>query len=303
MKLEKLIQRKRHKAILFADISGSSALYKKVGNIKAKQIIDSLLEQQHQLILSSKGKVIKNIGDEVMACFDDCDIALSTAAALQRNFDNSAQKYHLRLSIGMGFGEVLEDSGDIFGDAVNDAAFVTKVASGGQILLTEGVWKNLEVRNRSMIREFDEIKFKGAAQVSTVYRLYWQEKESSQSETRLMSGKVVQEPLTPEQITIEYQDKKFVISQLQTPFIIGRDQDKCDLMVLGSQVSREHCKIDFNRGKFVLVDHSTNGCFLEPQNKEAFYIRREAYPLIESAKLSLGIPIEEAEEEAIALYY
>lgn len=303
MKIEKLIQRKRQKAILFADISGSSALYKKVGNIKAKKIVDSLLELLHHLISNSKGRVIKNIGDEVMACFDDCNCTLLTAVALQKNFDRAAQKYHLQLSIGMGFGEVLEDHGDIFGDAVNDAAFVTKIASGGQILLTEGVWQNLETSNRAMIREFDQIKFKGAARVSAVFRMYWQEQESRQSETRLMPGKVVEDPTTPNRITIKYRDKELAISQSQTPFIIGRDQDKCDLMVFGSQVSREHCKIDFSRGKFVLIDHSTNGCFLEPRDKEAFYIRREAYPLIEYAKLSLGIPIDQAEEEAIELYY
>ena len=303
VKLDKIIRRKNRKVILFADISGSSALYKKYGNIKAKDVIDSLLDAIKKLVKEAKGSVIKTIGDEVMACFDDCDKCLLASVAMQQQFSLVLARHKLQVSVGVGFGEVLSDKGDLFGEAVNDSAHLTKLAKGGQILLSESVWSQLSSQSQSNVREFDRIKFKGAEESSLIYRVYWQEGKSRDSETKLMSGKFVGDEELLANLTIEYRDAINTISQKQTPFIIGRDSQKCDLLVEGSQVSREHCQIDFRRGKFVLIDHSTNGCYLVPTGKDEFYIRREEYPLIEATILSLGIPAEQANEEAIQLYY
>ncbi|TQV73748.1 adenylate/guanylate cyclase domain-containing protein [Aliikangiella marina] len=300
---DKIIKRNKRKAILFADISGSSALYKERGNLEAKTIVDSHLESLAELIEQAKGKVIKTIGDEVMACFDDCDRCLYTAIQIQKRVIDSFRQDQIELSIGIGFGEVLSDKGDLFGEAVNDAAHLTHLAKGGQILISESCCDRLEPVLKMAAREFDRIKLKGAQQVSTIYRVYWQADESQDSETQLMSGKMVNQSLNIASLTVEYQGVKNVISENHTPFVIGRDSRKCQLLVEGSQVSREHCTIDFQRGKFVLIDHSTNGCYLAPADKSEFYIRREEYPVIDSSKLSLGISTKENAADVILLYY
>jgi len=302
VKLEKLIRRRKLKVILFADISGSSALYKNQGNIAAKRIVDSLLDAMQRLIIDAKGNVIKTIGDEVMASFQNGDNVLKAAISIQKRFTPLLKKHELQMSIGVGAGEVLSDNGDLFGEAVNDAAHLTQLAKGGQILLTESVWSLLSPEFQATVREYDRIKFKGADVTSIIYRVYWQEGDPQLSETRMMSGKLVNDQLNTSLLKVKYQGCINTISQNQTPFIIGRDVNKCDLLIQSSQVSREHCQIDFRRGKFVLIDHSTNGCFLSPVGKEEFYIRREEYPLLEPIELSLGIPTEQASGDTIHLY-
>ncbi|WP_444995978.1 adenylate/guanylate cyclase domain-containing protein [Aliikangiella sp. IMCC44359] len=296
-----MIQRKKYKTILFADISGSSALYKTKGNLEAKKTVDSLLHILMSIVEQNKGKVIKTIGDEIMASFNESDKALLSAVVMQQNNSLLSQS-ELKLSIGIGYGEILIEDRDIFGEAVNDAAHLTTLAKGGQILLAESVYTQLKAESQRMIREFDRIKIKGARENSSIYRVYWQEDESEESETQLMSAQMIDNVLKSHSIQIKYCSKIHIVTAAQTPFVIGRDAQSCDLLVEGSQVSREHCEINFSRGKFVLVDHSTNGCYLSLSNKEEFYLRREEYPLIGPTIVSLGIPIVQA-EEIIELFY
>ena len=301
VKLESFTRRTSNKTILFADISGSSALYKTLGNLQAKEIVDSLLDAVKKLVVDYKGTVIKTIGDEVMTCFSDSERCLNSAVAMQQRFSPVLHQNGLMLSIGIGFGEVLTDKGDLFGEAVNDAAHLTGIAKGGQILLTESVFCQLSPQAKIMVREFDQVKLKGAEVNSIIYRVYWQEGQSQESETRLMSGKIVREELALTSLNIEYGKDSYQIDQSQTPFIIGRDANKCHVLVDASEVSREHCRIEFRRGKFVLIDHSTNGCYLKVTGKEEFYIRSEEYPLFEPVQLSLGISAKQSSIAAIKL--
>jgi adenylate cyclase len=55
-----------------------------------------------------------------------------------------------------------------------------------------------------------------------------------------------------------------------------------------SLVSRVHARIEWRRGKFVLIDQSTNGTFVKPQGGQEVYLRREEMPLVGRGCISLG---------------
>ncbi len=293
------------KAILFADISGSSALYKNVGNQNAKQIVDFVLTALSQLVIDNHGEIVKNIGDEIMTCFDDTHSCMLVANTMQRQFSHLVQKPDLALSIGIGFGDVIIDNNDLFGEAVNDAAYLTHLAQGGQVLLSESVFEKLDESIMRNTQEFDRVVIKGANSESIIYRYFWQDdkiKENiTDSETRLMSVDKVLSGITSEQIQLTYKGIHYLIRSEDTPYYIGRDEMKCDLKVQADQVSREHCRINFSRGKFVLVDHSTNGCYVKSVDKDEMYIRREEYPLLNNTTLSLGVRIGEDNHDIIEI--
>jgi class 3 adenylate cyclase len=289
------------KAILFADISGSSALYKSSGNQSAKEIVDFLLDAMGLIVSNNNGLIIKSIGDEIMTCFEDCNSCLNAATEMQLKFNSILQQPELGLSVGIGFGEVICDKNDVFGEAVNDAAYLTHVAQGGQILLSESVFNLLDLKMKAKVSEFDRVIMKGANSESNIYRYAWQGGRVSDSETQLMSVEMVIQELGSAVLELNYNGEIITISSEQTPFYLGRDEHKCNLIVDAEQVSRQHCQIKFSRGKFVLVDHSTNGCYITTANKGEMYIRREEYPLIGDASLSLGIRSEMAPFDIIDL--
>ena len=66
-------------AILFADVVGSTQLYDKFGDTKASETVAACLEVMKDATQQYNGKVIKTIGDEVMATFPTVDEAMSAA--------------------------------------------------------------------------------------------------------------------------------------------------------------------------------------------------------------------------------
>jgi len=277
-------------AVLFADISGSSALYKTKGNLQAKAIISSLLNDIQKTTLQHKGKVIKTIGDEVMVCFDRGEACLEAATAIQKHFASNSSQHYLMVSIGISYGDVILEQGDLFGETVNDAAYLTKLAKGSQIIFSESLLEELSCEQKAKAREFDWVTLKGAKKTSPIFRLYWQEDDELHNETQFLSTDIVLEQINQQILTLKSDGNEILIDPNMTPFTIGRNSDSCQLIIDDASVSREHCQITYNRGKFVLIDHSTNGCYLKPTDGLEFYLRREEFPLMEDSCLSLGNP-------------
>jgi hypothetical protein len=83
-------------------------------------------------------------------------------------------------------------------------------------------------------------------------------------------------------------------------FIIGRAKD-CDMAVNSDLASRHHALLVFRKGKFVLLDQSTNGTFVKPQGGKETYVQSEELPLAGSGFISLGKSVTVDNEHLI--YY
>jgi hypothetical protein len=87
----------------------------------------------------------------------------------------------------------------------------------------------------------------------------------------------------------------------RTPgMILGRAKD-CDLMVTSDLASRHHAQIVYRKGKFVLIDQSTNGTFVKAQGGKEVYVQQEEAPLSGSGFISLGKAVTVDNEHLI--YY
>ena len=85
------------------------------------------------------GRVVKTIGDEIMAVFPGADQAAEAAARdAGAHLANSRPSARLRLAIRVGFhfGPAIAVEGDVFGDSVNVAARMTALAKGEQVILS-----------------------------------------------------------------------------------------------------------------------------------------------------------------------
>ena len=139
-------------SILFADISGSTALYDKLGNERALQLITRTLDILILEMAKHQGTLIKTIGDEIMCTFPDVATAVIAAQAMQFALEGQshANGHQIYVRIGIHYGDVIQESGDVFGDAVNVAARVTAITRARQILTTQAVVDMLpqELRHR-----------------------------------------------------------------------------------------------------------------------------------------------------------
>jgi predicted component of type VI protein secretion system len=64
-------------------------------------------------------------------------------------------------------------------------------------------------------------------------------------------------------------------------------------------ISRNHASIEYRKGKFIFIDSSTNGTYIQTEEGRNVFIRREEVPLWGLGNISLGRVPEEDEENLI----
>ncbi|MFL0810695.1 MAG: adenylate/guanylate cyclase domain-containing protein [Agarilytica sp.] len=270
-------------AIVFSDIVGSSRLYASLGNARAKQKIDQAIGIMRDIVVQHQGTVIKTIGDEIMCSFSEPEIACAAAT----NMNQTLNAMHFYLRTGVSFGPVIHDQNDLYGDTVNNAAFLARTAQASQILLDGNTYSNLDLR-REQCEFFDRIKLKGENEASLIYRLNWEKNDNTALDATVVSSKIVAAARQLDsKLIIKLEDQTFVVNE-NTEVIVGRDQGSVQICVAHKNASRKHCSFCFNRGKFILRDHSTNGTYLLQSGYKEVFLRRESTPLLSDGVVSIG---------------
>lgn len=272
------------KAVLFADLAGSSKLYQQLGDERAKNIIDNLLNTLAALAERYRGRLIKCIGDEIMLCFGSAEDAGISAVKIQEQ----AASLGFSMRIGASYGPVVLDHHDVFGDTVNQAAFLTSMALAGQIVVGDQTVRVLPAYLRSSCQEFDQVVIKGSSARCPVYRLNWQTQDDSLDATRVNRHDA--DTQRNARLVLEIDGEVREVTSKTPPLHLGRDARRADLTIDAREASRDHCHLLFHRGKYVLVDHSTNGTYIHTEGQPEAYIRRESTPLFGVGKISLGQP-------------
>ena len=103
-----------------------------------------------------------------------------------------------------------------------------------------------------------------------------------------------------QQLYLTYHERIKELGSRDPAVIVGRSS-KCDFVIDSDCASRQHAKLAYRKGKFVVSDHSTNGTFIKPQGGKEVYIHGEDYPLSGSGFISLGESISVDNEHLI--YY
>ena len=273
--------------IMFADIVGSTRLYEILGDEIAEKLVTTTLKQLSEIVSKFHGVTIKTSGDDVMCSFSDVDRAMDAARDMHKFLAEKtapSRDYKIALRIGAHKGPVIESEGDIYGDAVNVAARVAALARGGKTLISGYTFEQLSAAPRKHCRRLTTTMVKGKELPIEVYDVVW---EQTDELTRIVGNDVTN--AIKSILTIQYGDNIIKMSaNTVTSTTVGRGQD-CDLIIPSQQASREHCKIECNRGKFILVDNSANGSYLNHDQTELFF-HQERVPLLGEGYISLGEP-------------
>jgi class 3 adenylate cyclase len=129
--------------ILFSDIKGSTAYFEKKGDLEGMAMINRHNDILFPVIEGEGGRIVKTIGDAIMACFDDQVAAVKAAVGMQRALQEDRkgreeiEQIHIRVGLHYGLGLLKE--GDVFGDVVNAASRVQHQAQTEQILITDAL--------------------------------------------------------------------------------------------------------------------------------------------------------------------
>ncbi len=151
---------RRLAAILAADVVGYSRLMgaDETGTLqRLKALLSDLVEPQ---IKERKGRIVKLMGDGVLAEFPSVVEAVETAVAIQREMiDHEGERpeeSRIRLRIGIHLGDIIVEETDIYGDGVNIAARLEGIAEPGSVCISEDVHRQVESKMTACFRDLGE---------------------------------------------------------------------------------------------------------------------------------------------------
>ena len=102
-------------------------------------------------------------------------------------------------------------------------------------------------------------------------------------------------------LMLHYHDQVMNLHAHAGPFIMGRRQT-CNLVVKQDYVSREHARIVFRHGRFVLIDQSLNSTCVRLQNGEVFNVHQDELVLAGSGYISLGQTLADNSDNLIYFF-
>ncbi|MBI1174266.1 MAG: FHA domain-containing protein [Sideroxydans sp.] len=285
-------------AILFADISGSTVLYDKLGDEHASAVVAKCVAIMAAEVPAHQGTLIKTIGDEIMCTFPGAAEALRAACRMQLAVTAAKPGGNIPIYLHIGFhcGNVICEGGDVFGDAVNIAARVAEMTRAREITTTQATVDLLPPDLKSQVRPIFRTGLKGKQEAFDVFRVVWEADDTLSTRVGLSLERRPHEGRA--ELWLQYQGRSYKLDEQRRSLVLGRGQD-CEIMICHNLASRQHARIEYRFGKFVLIDHSVNGSYIRFKDGQVVGLAHEEAILHGAGAISLGQPFSEGPAELV----
>lgn len=162
--------------LLFSDMKDSSALFDKLGDLRAHKIMSVHNAIVREQVTRQRGREIKSTGDGFMIAFSSARRAVLCAIGIQRalaTYSEQQSDAPIRVRIGLHVGEPITLSADLSGKAVIVAARIAALAQAGEILVSSTLRDLTESAGDLRFDEMGEFQLKGLSGLHRLYRVIW----------------------------------------------------------------------------------------------------------------------------------
>ncbi len=265
--------------VLISDITGSSQLYEAEDNVSALDQISDVLNRMRQLVERFGGHCVKSQGDDVLSYFERPDHAFQTALAMI----HEDWRGKLSVHVGLYFGDILDQDGDIYGRPVNTAARLASLAKPGEILLGDECFDLLDPESQQQLAPIGKLQLKGKKEPARVYSC---SVKGMAAQTVIFPKSGNDRTSRTESARFIYQDNDWQIGEGES-LTIGRSAEN-DIVLDHAWVSRKHGIVSVRRGQLEYVDHSSTGSVLQTADGKEITVHRRATLLNGSGLIFLG---------------
>lgn len=295
--------------VVFADLMGSTGVFEATGNAKATQVVTELTNWIGEVCVAKGGRVVKTLGDGVLAIFPNGPGAINAVVEMQRDhqkrLDKTPVTLRMPIRIGVASGEVEIVDGDCYGDAVNVAARLSDLSGPHQIWASYAVLDHYgKSPDGVRFRPVGPIAIRGRAEPCSVYQVEWKAEENSAFLTMQADLQPIHPGTDPDalgrQIELAWAGHIKSFKAFDLPVHIGRVQH-VEFVVNDPRVSREHCRIDWRNGSVTVVDVSTYGsCVRFFGGGSDLLLRRDECVLHGRGEIALAATFADANVPAVA---
>jgi adenylate cyclase len=132
-------------AVCFVDIVGYTSRSRTLSDRELVTWLEEFESAVLSLTVDRGGRIIKNIGDELLIVADSPEAMADIALELTRRGADPDDPFPA-VRAGVAYGEVVTRLGDVFGPVVNIAARLTSVARPSSVLVDRGAYEALTGR-------------------------------------------------------------------------------------------------------------------------------------------------------------
>jgi len=295
--------------IVFADLTGSTGLFEALGNARAAELVTRSTQWIGKLCVTRGGRVIKYLGDGVLMSFADNHAAVLAMIEMQRLHRERSTALpvntKMKIKVGMAHGEVVEQDGDCFGDAVNVASRLSDLSGADQIFASESVIDALPGDDEIRWRNLGPMDIRGKSEPAVVYRVDWQRETTSEFLTMQAGLDTLGAPSSrlPSTIELTWQTSRTLFDADDMPVFLGRGNDT-HFTVLDPRVSRLHARLDRRGDMFVLSDVSSYGTWVRfAGSQSVISLRRQECVLLDKGEMAMGASFDDPSAPIVTFWF
>lgn len=273
-------------------------MYELLGDDQARRLIMELLSDLSNVVRKYNGESIRTYGDELMCAFGSADDAVMAAASMHQLVDARppvrwGEIDAIGLYVRIDSGTVIRVGNKLFGDAVNSAAKMKALAKPFQTLISESTLNYLTDQHKKMTRFIGKLPIKGKSGTYDIFE-YLHEVENA----TLVMERPSDDLLGAAALELSFDSATFTVDENHAAITIGRLPAN-DIVLKYPGVSRMHAKVEHRKGKFVLVDASSNGTFVYIEGREPVYVKHDEFQLFGEGTICAGSKAKADSADAI----
>ena len=249
-----------YRTLLSADVVGSTALYEALGDSAALHLLTACLAQLKSQCAAHNGRVVAEIGDQILAAFDTPADAAGAASDIHLALsERGTELPRIRMRVGLHFGPLTAAAETLSGATAKIAQWVGSQAKPEQTLATRAVIDQLPRVFRAVSRFVDDETWEFAViEHLELYEIIW----DIEGVTAYGGEQPVRDVHGYTAVEFEHGAQTVRVDRAHPVISIGRDL-RNDLVVNQDLVSRQHLRAQFSRGRCTITDNSTNGSMIE----------------------------------------
>jgi adenylate cyclase len=270
----------RDATVLLADVIGIGKLY----DLKALEAIARCRNSLQDTIQAEGGRIVRTMGERIMALFRTPDAAALAAARMQVAVEALPSHEAVKLAIRIAFhsGAVTQRESEVFGETVDITAKILAQALKAQTLTYETTANTLSPLVRNCLRHFHDAgdAFGGA---QPLWELAWRQSPDITDATGIATS--ARRPQAV--LRLVYRGQTLVRRRGNEAVRVGREEH-CEIFVSDRKVSRQQCTIERKGDSFILRDHSTNGTYVTRAGEREMLLLGDEVSLEGSGIIALG---------------
>lgn len=165
-------EHRRLAAIMFSDMVGYTAMTQSNERLTL-ETLDEHRRLVRPILAAHNGREVKTIGDAFLVEFDSAleavDCAIQVQQAVARSNEGLTSLKRILIRIGIHVGDIIEKDGDVYGDTVNIASRIEKLADAGGIAISGQVYAQVEKKIQFPISKMGEFQLKNVESPVPVY--------------------------------------------------------------------------------------------------------------------------------------